>query len=114
MLDAMRAFGAPAQDIERVAQAIEQQRAAAKQEPEQFGVHADNWLVVQAWGAVQTQWMYAGMEGVRTGLNYAGVIAWVDMFIHRRKRSEVMVGLMLMEKTGLQALREIQDKEKEG
>lgn len=110
----MRALGAPAQDIERVAHAIEQQRAAAKQEPQAFGVYRDNWLIVQAWEALRTQWNFAGMAGVRTGLNYAGVIAWLDMFVHRRKRREVMEGLRLMEDAALRALAEIRDKEKEG
>lgn len=114
MLDAMRALGAPAQDIERVAHAIEQQRATATQEPLAFGVHRDNWLIVQVWEALRTQWNFGGMDAVRTGLNYAGVIAWLDLYVHRRKRREVMSGLMLMEDTALQALAEIRNKEKEG
>lgn len=114
MLDAMRALGAPAQDIERVARAIEQQRAAAKQESQTFGVHRDNWLIVSAFEALRTQWNFAGMDGVRTGLNYAAVIPWLDLYVHRRQRREVMDGLMLMENAALQAMGEIRDKEKEG
>lgn len=114
MLDAMRALGAPAQDIERVAQAIQQQRDDAKQELLEFGVHLDNWLVVQSFQALRTQWHFAGMEGVRTGLNYAGVTAWLDLYLPRRKRREVMGGLMVMEDAALRAFKEIRDEEKEG
>lgn len=114
MLDAMRAMGAPAEDIERVAQAIKQQRESAKQEPQAFGVHEDNWLIVRAFETLRTQWNFAGMEGERTGLNYAGVIAWLDMYVHRRKRRDVMGGLMVMEDSALRAFKEIRDEEKEG
>lgn len=120
MLDAMRAMGAPARDIERVAQAIAEQRAAVERPPEEFGVYRENWATVQAWGAVETQWNWlpppvsflggAGMP-VRTGLNYAGVTAWLELFMPVRKRRGVMQGLMLMERAGLAALNEIREQE---
>lgn len=113
MLEAMRAMGAPAQDIERVAEAIEQQRAAQQAQPEDFGVYRDNWEVVAAWRALETQWSYAGMTGVRVGLNYACVTAWLDLFVQLRKRRSVMAGLMVMERAALVALNEIREQEKE-
>lgn len=120
MLEAMRAMGAPAQDIERVAEAIEQQRAAIQVQPEEFGVYRENWATVQAWIALETQWIwlwppvsaFAGAgTPVRTGLNYAGVAAWLELFVPFRQRRSVMQGLMLMERAGMAALIEIRKQE---
>lgn len=120
MLEAMRAMGAPAKDIERVAEAIEQQRAAVPTQPEEFGVYRDNWATVQAWIALETQWnwlsppvsAFAGVGmPVRTGLNYAGVAAWLELFVPARQRRSVMQGLMLMERAGMAALIEIRKQE---
>jgi|GEM_PF-881285 len=113
MLDAMRAMGAPAGDIERVAQAIAEQRAAVEQLPEEFGVYRDNWPVVTAWRALETQWHYAGMDGTRMGLHYGCASAWLDMFVPQRQRRKVMVGLMVMERGALAAMNEIREQSKE-
>ncbi|MBK0115704.1 MULTISPECIES: DUF1799 domain-containing protein [unclassified Delftia] len=113
MLDAMRAMGAPAEDIERVAQAIAEQRAAVEQPPEEFGIYRDNWPVVTAWRSLETQWHYAGVDGIPKGLNYACALAWLDMFVPQRQRRKVMVGLMVMERGALAAMNEIREQSKE-
>lgn len=121
MLEAMQAMGAPAEDIERVAAAIEAQRAILEKPPESFGVWAENWGVVLAWLDVQTQWrlvsITSGLGGaqlVHVGLDYAGVAAWMDLFVPRRQRREIMTGLQLMERAALEAMNEIRQQEKGG
>lgn len=122
MLEAMRAMGAPVEDIERVAAAIEEQRATLEKPPESFGVWAENWRVVTAWLDVQTQWRLVALGGglaggaqlIHVGLDYAGVSAWIELFVPFRKRREVMAGLQLMERAALAALHEIREREKGG
>ncbi|WP_280189070.1 DUF1799 domain-containing protein [Delftia sp. PS-11] len=121
MLEAMQAMGAPAQDIERVAAAIEAQRAILEKPPETFGVWAENWDVVMAWLDVQTQWRIVpvpmGLDGsklVHVGLDYAGVAAWLDLFAQQRKRREIMAGLQMMERAALSALHEIRQQQERG
>lgn len=112
----MRAFGAPPAEIERVAQALQSQRAERESEPRQegFGVYEENMPVVEAWCGVETQWLYAGMAGVQTGLNYAGVQAWLQIFIKPGERQAIMRGLQLMERAALDAMHERRQQEKEG
>lgn len=118
MLEAMRAMGAPAEDIERVAAAIDAQRALLEKPPESFGVWAENWRVVTAWLDVQTQWRLVALGGgtqlIHVGLDYAGVSAWIELFVPFRRRREVMAGLQLMERAALAALHEIREREKGG
>lgn len=111
ILAAMRAFGAPAQEIERAAQLIEDKVSAAEQAD--FEVHHDNIRSVRAWQRISTQWLFAGMDGVRVGLNYAGVVPWVQLQIPRRWQRSVMADIELMERAALQALHEIRLAEKE-
>ena len=72
-----------------------------------FGVHADNWLSVRTFLEVQTQWVYAGMNGQRCALAYDCVLAWVDRFVPRRDRRQVFSDLQLMERAVLDADREL-------
>lgn len=109
ILQAMRAFGAPAHEIERAAQLIEDKAHASEQA--NFEIHHDNLRSVRAWQRISTQWQYAGMSGVRVGLNYAAVVAWVQLQIPRRWRRSVMSDLELMERAALQALQEIRAEE---
>ena len=96
----MQAFGAPQADIDRVRAQIE--AAAAPQDGDTFGVHADNQRTVAAFVALRTQWQYAGMAGQRVGLLYAGVTAWLHEHIRRpRIRREVFTGLQIMEQAVL-------------
>lgn len=122
MLEAMQAMGAPAQDIERVAAAIDAQRAILEKPPETFGVWAENWDVVMTWLDVQTQWRLLsvpmGIEAparlVHIGLDYAGVAAWLELFVPRRKRRDTMTCLRVMEQAALAAFQEIRQQQERG
>ena len=111
VLEAMRAFGAPADDIERAAQLIEDGGKAA--EHAAFEVHHDNLRSVRAWLGISTQWQFAGMAGVRVGLNYAGVLAWLQIHVRPRLQRAVMGDIELMERAALQALNEIREAEEQ-
>lgn len=113
VLACMRAFGAPQTDIDAVRARIDAQRQAARDDSstDSFPVWRDNWPVIEAFLAVQTQWVYAGMAGVRTGFGYAGVGEWIDRFVPRRKRKTIFAGLQVMEHAVLAADRELADKE---
>lgn len=61
----------------------------------------ENLLAWQCWMAVQTQWR-VGMGGP-TGLDYAGVRAFLDLAGLRKKdRLEVFAGLAAMERATLE------------
>ncbi|MDH0049629.1 DUF1799 domain-containing protein [Comamonas terrigena] len=98
-----------------MAQALQDQRVQREAEPRQegFGVYEENMPVVEAWIGVETQWLYAGMAGVQTGLNYAGVQAWLQIFIKPGERPAIMRGLQLMERAALDAMNERRQQEKE-
>lgn len=101
IVEAMEAFGAPAEDIEAVrAQVLAD---AQPEEPEAFGVYAENLPTVSAFLALRTQWNYAGMVGQRTGFNYAGVSAWLQQNIKPRRRRALFNDLQVMEHAVLQA-----------
>lgn len=108
VLEAMRAFGAPAEDIERAAQLLEDSQAPERQ---LFEVHHDNLRSIRAWLRVSTQWQFAGMEGVRVGLNYAGVWAWLRAHMRPRLQRAVMADIEVMEHAALQAFHEIREAE---
>ncbi|WP_313074444.1 DUF1799 domain-containing protein [Melaminivora sp.] len=92
----MQAFGAPQHEIDRVRAQIE--RAALPKTGDTFGVHADNQRVVAAFVSLRSQWSYAGMLAQRTGLQYAGVSAWLRESVRRTDhRREIFAGLQLME-----------------
>lgn len=52
---------------------------AAAEPAEDYDLWPENVPVWAAWLAVQTQWRYAGMAGVPTGLDYAGVHAALQL-----------------------------------
>lgn len=96
----MRAFDAPAEDIEAVEAALQ---ATVPSQPEDatFPVYHDNWLIAQVFERCSTQWQRAGMAGVRAGLCYAGVEVVLKHFVPKKKRAEVLDGLQLMERAVL-------------
>ena len=95
----MQALGAPPEDIERVRQRIE---AASQPADASFGVHADNRRAVAAFMALATQWQFAGMEGQRTGLHYASVLAWLEFRVSRpATRRALFADLQTMERAVL-------------
>lgn len=101
IVEAMEAMCAPAEDVEAVrAQVLAE---APPEEPEGFGVYADNLTTVSAFLALRTQWNYAGMAGQRTGFNYAGVSAWLQAHIKPRRRRALFSDLQVMEHAVLQA-----------
>lgn len=101
IVEAMEAMGAPAEDIEAVrAQVLAE---APPEEPEAFGVYADNWITVCAFQAVRTQWVYAGIQGQRVGFNYSAVLDWVKAHIKPRRRRALFNDLQVMERAVLQA-----------
>jgi len=109
----MEAYGASAADIDKVRARIDSATTAAPTQGEAFGVYAENLPVVAAFEALRTQWQYAGMAGQRMGFCYAGVNAWLDRFVHRRKRRAVMQGLQFMERAVLVADQEQRDKQQQ-
>jgi len=64
------------------------------------------------WAAVQTQWRYGGM-GSRTGLDYAGVRAYMDECgMQGDERRHVFAGIRAAEGGTLQALGEIAQRDR--
>lgn len=110
VLEAMEAWGASAEDLDKVRARIDAAANAPPAEGEAFGVYAENLPVVAAFEALRTQWQYAGMAGQRMGFCYAGVTAWLELFVHRRQRRTVMHGLQVMERAVLVADQEQRDK----
>lgn len=66
------------------------------------------------WVALQTQWRYAGMGGAPTGLDYAGVTAWLQAhgygFGRARNLRETLGHIGAMERAALSAYAEQADK----
>ncbi len=61
-------------------------------------VWPDNRVAVVVFLNMQTQWLYAGMGGVKTGLNYASLReVWRGCSIRKRDRAEVFAHLRIME-----------------
>lgn len=109
ILEAMAAWGAPAEDIAAVRSRIEAEAVKATDSAETFGVYADNLATVHAFQAVSTQWQYAGF-GQRVGYLYAGVIAWINFNVHRRRRRALLADLQVMERAVLGADHELREK----
>lgn len=98
LLDAMQAYGAPQKEIDQVRARIAERASTAPGDGEAFPVYADNLQIVGAFLALRSQWVYAGVDGQRTGLNYAGVCAWIDKHVPRpRRRRPLMQGIQTME-----------------
>lgn len=60
--------------------------------------------MLRLWFAVQTQWRRTGMEGVPTGLDYAGVdVVLRQRYGNARKRRGLFADLQTMERAALEA-----------
>lgn len=106
----MEAWGAPQDEVDQVRAQLDQ--AAQPAEQEDFGVYAENWQAVMAFCVLAPRWQYAGMAAQRTGLDWAGVEAWIDRHIRRRRhRRALSADLQTMEHAVLQADRELREKE---
>lgn len=53
-----------------------------------------------------TQWRYAGMDGIRTGLDYAAVESVIRMTIPESDRTAVFEGVQIMEYEALSVFAE--------
>lgn len=63
--------------------------------------NVDTWL---HWQAVQTQWRSGGMGGQATGLDYAGVCAYLDKECSSdESRKDAFAGIRAAERATLQA-----------
>lgn len=94
-------MGAP---LEEIAKAEEMAEAAKAQRADRDVCHVyeENWESVMAFCGVSSQWLYAGMAGQRTGLNYPGVEAMLRLRIPKAKRrGEIFADIQLMEATVL-------------
>lgn len=112
----MRAFGAPADQIERMQQTLQERKPPKSEDPstDGFGVWADNWDAAQAWCGIETQWRTAGMDGVPTGLDYTAVFAWLDRFVERGDHKQIMDSIQVMERAALTAMAELREKKQGG
>lgn len=108
----MAAWGAPAEDIERVRAQVDAAAESSAGDAETFGVYAENLPIVHAFTALRTQWQYAGMGGTRVGFLYAGVIAWINTNVRRRHRRALLSDLQLMEGAVLTADHELREQER--
>ena len=67
-LEALRAIGAPDSAIEAA-----EARIRASAERATIEVHDDNAATVQLFDALLSQWRFAGMQGIRVGLDYTAI-----------------------------------------
>ncbi len=94
IVEAMRAMGAPPQAIAQ-AQALAE---VAPPEARPYCLWHDNARAFELFLAVRTQWVYAGGMAVqRIGLNYAGVLAHLQINVPRRYHRALMQDLQAME-----------------
>lgn len=71
----------------------------------------DNLPAWQAWQGVQTQWR-TGMGGA-TGLDYAGVHAWLQLHAPRQQRRELFEGIQAAERATLEVWSEQREREEQ-
>lgn len=65
-----------------------------------YGVWPENWDAVEVFEASQTQWRFAGMAGVPTGLDMAGVRA-TCAFLDKAPSRDLLERLRVMEAEAL-------------
>jgi hypothetical protein len=72
----------------------------------QFEVWRENWLILEVFLAMSTQWVWTGgMEPSRAGLNLCALpIVYEGLQVPRKQRPEVFQGLKLMEGTALEVM----------
>ena len=66
----------------------------------------ENWRAVMTFLRCSTQWRYAGMDGVRTGLDYPAVETVLRLTVPARERGEVFEGVQIMESAALDAFQQ--------
>ena len=113
ILEGMRALGAPPEVIARVSDGIEARRAKLEAI---YGngdceIWPENLLAFQAFIALQHQWNYVAMDGIRVGLRFESIRAWLEINITGRqqntRRRELFADLLVMERAVINADREL-------
>lgn len=73
---------------------------------EEFALWPENESIFNFWLTVQTQWRVSFVNGKRTGMEYSGILACMEMqCIPRKKRPELFKAVQIMEAAVLEALR---------
>lgn len=91
----MRQWGASAEDLAMAESLMGQ---TADEDVDVCDVWPENWAAVQLFLQVQRQWVYAGMDLRRTGLNWPGIEVVARALGWRGKAwGEVVQALLVME-----------------
>jgi hypothetical protein len=110
VVQAMRDWGAPPEDIAQ-AEALAAEAQAAADAAADCEVWPDNWASFAAFCSC-TQWVHAGMGGQRVGLNYPGVVVYLDHLEHHpRRRRQLFDDFLVLERAALDAFAELSEKE---
>lgn len=100
VIEAMQAYGAPP---EAIAQAQALITPAAEPPSNDIEIWPENVQAVDAFFAVQTQWVRQSMTGHRVSLNYPGVWCVLDRMYPLRRRRRLFASLQVMELAVLEA-----------
>ncbi|HEC91271.1 MAG TPA: hypothetical protein ENI55_06355 [Alphaproteobacteria bacterium] len=100
MADALEAFKAPAEIVEKW-----RRRSKTEKRPEVFELPAKHETTLRLFLAMGTQWVFAGMDGVPTGISYAAVEPAARM-LGLDATAELFDGLRIMENAALEVLLE--------
>lgn len=74
-------------------------------EPDKFGVWPENWMSVEVFSAMNTQWNIHPMGG-HSGLRYEALpVVMSCCGVRKSQRREVFSSLRIMEQTALELLR---------
>jgi hypothetical protein len=96
LVEELKAWGVDAKTIAEYR--AQQQRAA---EEADFEIIEELWPPVELYLRSMTQWVYAGMDGVRVGLDYAGVRVVMETYGYGARDFE---GLQIIERTALSVM----------
>ena len=74
--------------------------------PMQFEVWPENWLIVEVFQAMDTQWRWTGgMQSVQAGLDFGMLpVVYEGLQVPRKRRAEVFQGLKVMERAALEVM----------
>jgi len=79
---------------------------AGDEEFADFEVMPENWLILEVFLAMSTQWVWTGgMDPRRAGLNLVALpVVYEGLQVSRKKRPEVFRGLKVMEAAALEVM----------
>lgn len=80
----------------------EEWREGLQNDEQEFPIEPDNWLTVQTWMRVQTQWRHG--FGGPVGLDYTAVDVVLRRFRIADEDGEVFAGLQVMEFAALKTM----------